>query len=352
MIKNALTIAAMVLAAASLAACSPEASQEKKESGATAQKTGEVVAVIGNDVITLDELKAKMEEQAPFIRARYDTTERKREFLDNLVRFELLAQEAQKRGLADDPDVQAAMKKTMVQKLMRSEFDESKAGPEVTEAAMRAFYDENVNDFVKPERVRSSHIFFAAAKGDAGRAKVKTEATRALAEMRKSAADKNAFSNLAKTRSDDDASKRAGGDLSFKTKEELTEAWGPEFANAVVALAEIGDIGNLVESDKGFHVIRITGRQNALDRPFDSVKGQIESRLSREQRTKSFDAFVENLKSNAKLEIHEELLAKIEIGTDTQQQMGMPTGISPLIPAAPSGPKSVVIPAKATEPKK
>ncbi|HEY0839767.1 MAG TPA: peptidyl-prolyl cis-trans isomerase [Vulgatibacter sp.] len=363
MIKNAQTIAAVVLAAGALAACGQPSQQTEGASAAAPKKTGEVVASIGDITITVDELKAKMDEQAPFIRARYDTAERKREFLDNLIRFELLAQEAKKRGLDQDPEVQTAMKKTMVQKLMRAEFDDAKDAAQIPEEELRAFYDANIGDYVKPERVRASHVFFAAGKKDPNRAKVRAEAAKALTAVKAKDADKNAFADLAKTRSDDDASKRAGGDLSFKTQEDLTSAWGAELAKAAFDLKEIGDVASLVETDKGFHLVKLTGRQNALDRSFDSVQNQIQSRLSREKRTKAFDSFVDGLKKSAKLEVNDDLLASIEVDTSGGGQLppglmppGGPgaAGARPAIQALPAGGsapgKSAVVPAKDAKP--
>ena len=69
-------------------------SQKDKKSG-----SGPVVAKGTGVTITADEFKARLDEQSPFIRARYSTLERKKEFLDNLVRFEVLAREAEKQGL-------------------------------------------------------------------------------------------------------------------------------------------------------------------------------------------------------------------------------------------------------------
>ena len=70
---------------------------------AAEQKTGPVVATVGDDVITAEEFKKRLDETSPFLRARYNTVERKKEFLENLVRNELLAQEAQRRGLDKAP---------------------------------------------------------------------------------------------------------------------------------------------------------------------------------------------------------------------------------------------------------
>ena len=273
-----------------------------------------MLATVGNRVITTADFEARMNEQSPFIRARYDTLERKREFLDDMVRFELLAQEAERRGLRDDPDVVSAMKKVMVQKLMRTEFDDPAAGADFPEAELRAFYQEHIDDYVKPERVRVSHVFLEA-KDPADRAKVRSEASRLLVDVKAKEAgpNKTAFAEAARSRSDDASSKLAGGDLLFKTRQELTEAWGETFANAAFGLQEIGQIGSLVETDRGFHLIKLTGRQNALDRPFEAVESQIRNRLFREQRTKRFEAFVEELKTKANVQVKEDVLASLQV---------------------------------------
>ena len=88
--------------------------------GKTDLNQGKAIATIGDTVITEGEFKARLMRQSPFARARYNTKEKKVQFLNNMVRFELLAQEAKRRGLDQDPDVQDTMKKVMVQKLIRS----------------------------------------------------------------------------------------------------------------------------------------------------------------------------------------------------------------------------------------
>ena len=81
------------------------------------------LAKIDDVVITLGEFQERINRQSPYIRARYTSLEQKKEFLDSLVRFEVLAKEAYKRGLDKDPEVVRTMKQVMIQKLMRDEFD-------------------------------------------------------------------------------------------------------------------------------------------------------------------------------------------------------------------------------------
>ncbi len=344
--KTASSIAAMLLAASTLIACGGQGQSAGTAANqpAAQKKQGEVVATVGTDVITVDDFKVKMEEQSPFIRARYNTVERKKEFLDNMVRFEVLAQEAQRRGLDQDPDVIATMKKVMVQKLMRAEFDENQAVQEIPDAELQAFYDANIADYVKPERVRVSHIFLEAGKDSATRANVKREAIKLLAEVKgkESGPIKTAFAESAKTRSADTASKAAGGDLLFKTRDELVQAWGEPFAKSVFDIKTIGEIGSIVETDKGFHLVKLTGRQNALDRPFESVKSQIQNRLFREKRTKAFEDFVAGLKEKANVQVKDDVLARIDVSPQggeameaaIQQAGGAPTAAPAPVPAA------------------
>jgi peptidyl-prolyl cis-trans isomerase C len=333
------SIAALLLAV-SLFGCKGGAGGAATSGTAASQKKGEVVATVGKDTITVDEFKAKMDEQSPFVRARYTTIDRKKEFLDNLVRFDLLAQEAERQGLDKDPEVQETLKKVMVQTLIRKQFDDNEAAKNIPDPELEAYYKEHLDDYVKPERVRVSHVFFAV-KDAKEKAKVKAEASKALAEIRgkEAANDRSTFVEIAKNRSDDTDSKLAGGDLSFKTKDELTKAWGQTFADASFAMTKIGDVGTLVETDKGFHVVKLTGRQNALDRPFETVKSQIQNRLFRERRTKGFDDFVKDLREKANVQVKDDVLAAIEVvppGAPGAQAEGAPG--APMAPGQPMVP--------------
>src|SRR3954447_7513090 len=136
------------------------------------------LAKIDDVTITLGEFQERINRQSPYIRARYTSLEQKKEFLDSLVRFEVLAKEAYRRGLDKDPEVVRTMKQVMIQKLMRDEFDAKVTADNVPEAEMKAYYDANLSEYVKPEEVRVSAIILKnkaqadrvllEAKGDAG----------------------------------------------------------------------------------------------------------------------------------------------------------------------------------------
>src|SRR5207253_11215668 len=136
--RHAFLLSACALAPLALFSCKKSAS-------------GPVVAHVGDEVITADEFKHRIDEQSPFLRSRYSTMERKKELLEALVRNELLAQEAQREGLDKSPAVREATKRAMIQELIKKQLDEKLTGADLPESDLRAFYDQNINDFVKPE---------------------------------------------------------------------------------------------------------------------------------------------------------------------------------------------------------
>src|SRR3954469_14423732 len=144
-------LASFLLAAAALAACSKSSS-----------KSGPVVATVGNESITADEMRQRLNETSPFLRARYNTVERKKEFLENLIRNELLAQEAQRQGFDKSPAVKEQMKRAMIQELIKKQLEKKLPAADIAEADLKKFYESHLDDFVKPERARVFHIFLAA----------------------------------------------------------------------------------------------------------------------------------------------------------------------------------------------
>ncbi len=321
MSRSALSAAALALLAA--AAC-------QKKSG----PSGPAVAEGEGVTITAEEFQARLAEQSPFIRQRYTTLERKKEFLENLVRFELLAREAERQGLDKDPEVRRTLQKVMVQRLVQKLLQEGDASKEVGDADAQKYYDEHKDEFVKPRRVRLSQALFAAPSGAKDRA-AKSAAARAALGRVKAEEKKNplAFALVARELSEDGATRAAGGDLGFRSLAELEAQFGKPFAEKAFGLGD-GEVA-LVESPQGFHVVKRTGLQEELSRSFEQVKPQIQARLLRERRTRDFDEYVKGLREKAHVTVNDAELEKVAVAGAP----GMPPlGSFPVAPAPPRPP--------------
>jgi peptidyl-prolyl cis-trans isomerase C len=274
---------------------------------------GTPVASFNGDSITVEELKQRFSEMSPFLRSRYATVEQRKDYVDGLARFELLAQEAHRRGLQNDPEVIETAKKVMVQKLIQKEFDEKQGA--VAEQEVKDYYEAHKNDYVKPELVRITDIFFAAPKEDAAaRKKKKAKAEEVLTKAKAiNPADTTAFVALVRENSEDAKTKPMDGDSRFLSEADLTSQFGKEVATAAVNMKRAGELSNVIETPTGFYLIRFQSRQAALNLGMDQVKAQIENRIKHERRTQNFNKFVDTLKSKNGYKLNEEALSKVEV---------------------------------------
>jgi len=180
----------------------------------------------------------------------------------------------------------------------------------VTDAQVRAYYDANPAEFRIPERVRAEYVVLSAdalARQDAvtdAELKAAYEARAAqyrVEEQRRAShilvktreeADKLAqqlrkapgrFAELAKKHSQDPGSAEKGGDLGYFGRGMMV----PAFEEAAFRQKE-GEIGAPVQSDFGWHIIRVTGVQPAKSRTLQEVRGELAAELAKQKGTRRF----------------------------------------------------------------
>jgi peptidyl-prolyl cis-trans isomerase D len=138
-----------------------------------------------------------------------------------------------------------------------------------TPQQIEAFYNANLQQFSNPEQVHALHILLKTANKDA--AAVKKQAESVLKEAKAPGAD---FAALARKYSEDEASKNSGGDLNFFGRGAMVKP----FEDAAFALSP-GQISDLVQTDYGYHVIKVLEKRPAGQRPLAEVKDQIAEQL-------------------------------------------------------------------------
>jgi len=285
------------------------------------------LAKIDDVTITLGELQERINRQSPYIRARYTSLEQKKEFLDSLIKFEVLAKEAARRGLDKDPEVVRTMKQVMIQRLTRDELDAKITADTVTDAEMKAYYDANLSEYVKPDEVRVSAIIV----------KNRAQAERVANEARGEAGKTNkGFRDLVARYSQDEDSKLRGGDLRYLDAQ--TKDVPAPVVKAAFALASTGDVSVAIDAGNGtWYVLKQTGRRRSMTKSFDDAKPAIRNKLFRDKRVAAQKDFVDGLRSTAKIEVNEANLAKVRIDTSQSVDDGHGRDLPPLPMPMPPG---------------
>ncbi len=165
----------------------------------------------------------------------------------------------------------------------------------VSDADAQKFYDQNSERMQRPEQVNVSHILIGLKQGatDAEKAAAKKKAEDLLAKL-KAGGD---FAQLAKDNSDD-GSKAQGGDLGWVSKGTTV----PPFDTAAFALKP-GETSGVVESQFGFHIIRVKEHRPSGKAPFEEAKAQITSYLKDSALRDALTKHVTELRANAKVEV-------------------------------------------------
>lgn len=158
----------------------------------------------------------------------------------------------------------------------------------VGEAEVRKEYDAHPERFRKDEERRVSHILIQARK-DAGEAALKAAREKIDGLLERVKANPADFAKLAKENSQDPGSAERGGDLGFFGRGAMVKP----FEDAAFGLAKEGDVSAVVQSDFGFHIIKLAGVKAEQVRPFEEVRNEIAAELKKAEAGRKFAELAE-----------------------------------------------------------
>lgn len=236
-----------------------------------------VVAVVGGQNITEADLAFAAEDMAQDL-SQMPPEERRAFLVRILIDMKVMSQAAREAGM-DQTEIFAQRQKYLEERaLRRAYFNEAIAGA-VTEEAARAEYDAFVQQFEPQPEVRASHILVETEE----------EANELKAEI-DGGAD---FAELARENSIDPGAAN-GGDLGFFGRGMMVQP----FEEAVFALANPGDVSAPVQSQFGWHVIKLEEKRDSAPPSFEQVAPQIQNQLLMRSFTKKVDALMEGVEIN------------------------------------------------------
>lgn len=253
----------------------------------------------------------------------------KKQFVERWVDTNLLALEAQKTKLDQDPAVKNKLDEAktfiLAQEYVMKEIEKK---INVTDDEVKAYFEKNKAEFSEPESVKASHILVKVPQDADEKAWKDAEAK--IKDIKKKLDGGADFAKLAQEMSDDPGSKAKGGDLGFFSKGRMV----PEFEAAAFALKP-GEVSQPVKTPFGYHLIKVVEKKDAHEKSFDEVKDQVKQNLLNQKRREALDAMLLNLKKQYPVKINETAI----------DETGKAPAAAPAAPAATS-PKAAPTPKK------
>lgn len=253
------------------------------------------VATVGGTAITSETVQQTVARQG--YNLADETSMRKG--LDDAIRFELLAAEARKIGLDQDPAIARQIKELLVQRLVMEKIDKPLASFRATPEAVQAYFAAHTNEFHRPALARGTIITILMAQGH--EAEAQSKAAMALQELKTSLKPEAVVSAY----SDDPGEKVNGGLSNFFIEGETSRRYPQAVADAMLCLKMRGDAAGPIASPRALYLIKLAERRDAQPMPYEQVKAEIYKRLQHEQREKLLAAFCESLKKEFPVTVDE-----------------------------------------------
>lgn len=265
-------------------------SVEEESSSKVAEKPMKVnvLARIGAWSITKEEFEDRLTALKQVV-PEYDVDDPKsrRLVLDELVRQQLLVEDAKKTGLTNQKDITAAIeefKRTLIVREVARQLTENL---KVSDEEAKSFYEENKKVLISPVQYHVREIILES----------QLKANEVMVEILKGLD----FAQLAKT-SSVGKSADSGGDLGF-----IDNVAFPEMGNALLSLDE-GDSSSIFRGPEGFYIIKLEEKKGGETLVYEDIKDQIIQSETLRKQQEAILLHIKNLEEKIKVEINEDLL--------------------------------------------
>ena len=299
--------------ALALVGCAPEKPSDRLDEttratapAANRQLHDEPVVTVDGESVTLGEFERRIRELPEFARMRYSTVQRKQAYLDSLARFEVMADEAERRGLGERVEVLEAMKRTLAERLVEQVVREKVSMKDISDQELRHAYQERKEQYHQP-LARRVVLIESDHKKEADQLRAR------LVDRLPDARDarvRNIRQAAAKF-SVDRAVASKGGDVGFvSTPEANPEA--PVLSRLVFALDEAGQLSPVFELDGRWAVATFIDERPEHTINFERAARDLREELYEQRRKEARRAFVDNLRDKATIEIDRQVVERMQ----------------------------------------
>jgi peptidyl-prolyl cis-trans isomerase C len=257
-----------------------------------------VVAKIGDKTFTVLDVERWLSYNAPASGNMTNIDNKKKAaYLNQIVTGMVIADIARKKKFDEREDIKEKMD-LVTNNFLTIEYLDKVVSADVraTEDDILKYYEQHKDDFKVRESVRVRHILIKADKtaSEEEKAAAKKKVESILTHIR----DGGDFHKLASEHSQDPGSKTRGGDLGFIGRGRMVR----EFEDVAFSL-QPGEVSDVVETNFGYHIIKVEERRDASYKPVEEVRSIIESKLIKERRRQAVDEFVQKAMKDADAEL-------------------------------------------------
>lgn len=278
----------------------------------TSEQAAQVLAKVGDKTITLGDYTAALEHMDQFDRLRYQSPERRKELLEEMITVELLAMEATAKGYDKDPLAQQELRAILRDSMLAEARKGAPTPADIPEAEVRAWFEAHRAEYKDPERRRVSVIALAteaAANEALSAAKKATSAAQWGELVRGRSLDAQARANVPVDLAGDLGIVSPPGDPRGDNPRVP-----PEVRVAVFAIGELGGIHDKVIPSGGkFYLVRLTQKIPPHERTYEEAERSIRVKLAQDKLRAKEDELIAELKKGMKVEIDEAALATVKI---------------------------------------
>lgn len=262
-----------------------------------------VVAKIGEREITVGEIEDRLKALPVYVRLRYTSPERKREFVESYIQYQVLSLVAEQEGYTDDPRVQAFLKSDLVERYLASEVDSKVQSSDIPESEVASYYKTHYQEFNRPAQLRISHILIK----DKEKAMLIGEKVRKMVSLDTS--DQVAvFTRLVLRYSEDEMTKKIGGDLGFFPRIEKDQREVPkEVEEAISKMNNLFEVSEVITAEDGYHILFVSEKRDGISLSLEEAKSTILSILMEEERKRRRQEFIKSLMEKADVQINRDI---------------------------------------------
>jgi peptidyl-prolyl cis-trans isomerase C len=278
----------------------------------TPEQAKQTLAKVGDETITLGDYAAALEHMDQFDRLRYQSVERRKELLDEMITVKLLAKEATDKGYDKDPIAQQEMRAILRDSMLAEARKNAPTPADVPEADVRAWFNEHRAEYRDPERRRISVVVLrdeATARDVLAAAKKDTNATQWGELVRAKSLDPQARANVPVDLAGDVGIVSPPGDPRGENSRVPEEV-----RVATFAIPEVGGLADKVIAAQGkLYVVRLMQKLPPHERTYEEAERSIRVKLSQDKLRAKEDELIAELRKSIKVEVDEGALSTVKI---------------------------------------